>query len=228
MAVVISGLSVVFQPVVSLGNGCVEGYEALCRGVGDPWEYFAALSAAEAREADAKVCRLAAAAFSQARPGGLLFVNLMLPSFLDSGLAMEALSGLPAGSVVVEVTERACRVEPGEMARAAEGWRAGGFRLAVDDVGSGQSRLLAVAEIEPDFVKVERPLLQRALMGGAGRGVVLCLVSLARSLGMRAVAEGIETPEELTLVRGLGFDLAQGYLFGRPGVLRAEFCLSAG
>jgi EAL domain-containing protein (putative c-di-GMP-specific phosphodiesterase class I) len=105
------------------------------------------------------------------------------------------------------------------MAEAAAWWRREGFLLAVDDVGSGQSRVLALAEAVPDFVKVDRPLLVRALESGAGRSVLLHLASLARSLGARLVAEGVESGEELALVRVAGFDLVQGYLLGPPGPL---------
>lgn len=212
-------VSVVFQPVLHVPDLSVYGYEALCRVAGDVAPLFAeAVCGSFAQALDKEVCRQAVPVF--ARSGsGVLFVNLTLPTFLSCDGVAEVLSGLPRGEVVVEVTEQALDTLPGKMRRAAPWWRRRGFMLAVDDVGSGQCRVLALAEVVPDFVKVDRPLLAGARESGVGRTVLGHVVALARSLGAQVVAEGVETEAELELMRGLGFDLVQGYLLGRPGPL---------
>ncbi|MEW5933644.1 MAG: EAL domain-containing protein, partial [Bacillota bacterium] len=140
------GASLAFQPVVWLRDLTLAGYEVLLRGVADPAVFFAdAVRGGWACELDAEVCRMAAAAVPFLDPEAMLFVNLTPQSFLAGGAAQEALAGEPRGRVVVEVTEHAFSTAPGELARATAGWRGAGFRLAVDDVGSGQSRLLALA-----------------------------------------------------------------------------------
>lgn len=208
-----------FQPVVRVADLSVFGYEALFRGAADPGGFFArAVRESFAPEVDREVCRLVVARFA-AGGAGVLFVNLTPPTFLCPDGAVEALRPLLPGRVVVEVTEQAFPAVPGGMAAAAAWWRREGFLLAVDDVGLGQSRLLALAEVVPEFVKVDRPLLLSALGGGPGREVLRHLLALVRSLGAVAVAEGVESEEELALVRALGFDLAQGYLLGVPGPL---------
>jgi len=210
---------VAFQPVLRVADLSVFGYEALFRGVADRGAFFAeAVRGSFARELDREVCRCAAELFAGSGRG-LLFVNLTPPTFLSPDGVSDAFRGLLPGRVVLEITEQAFSVAPGEMAEAAAWWRREGFLLAVDDVGSGQSRVLALAEAVPDFVKVDRPLLVRALESRAGRSVLLHLVSLARSLGARLVAEGVESGEELALVRAAEFDLVQGYLLGPPGPL---------
>jgi len=214
------GAGLAFQPIVRLRDLTVAGYETLLRGVGDPVALFAdAVREGWACELDAEVCRMAAAAVPLLDPEALLFVNLTPQSFLAGSAAREALAGAPRGRVVVEVTEHAFLAAPGELARAAAGWREAGFRVAVDDVGSGQSRLLVLAEARPDFLKVDRPLLARGVRGGAPLAVLQHMVAAARALGAAVVAEGIETGEELHLARALGIELGQGFLLGRPGPL---------
>ncbi len=216
------GASLAFQPVVWLRDLTLAGYEVLLRGVADPAAFFAdAVRGGWACELDAEVCRMAAAAVPLLDPEALLFVNLTPQSFLAGRAAREALAGAPRRRVVVEVTEHAFSTAPGELARATAGWRGAGFRLAVDDVGSGQSRLLALAEARPDFVKVDRPLLAQAARGGAPLTVLQHVVAASRALGATVVAEGIETGEELHLARALGIELGQGFLLGRPGPLPA-------
>lgn len=211
-----------FQPVVGLHDLTMFGYEALLRGVPDPAAFFAAaVQEGWAPEADAEVCGMAAASLPLLAPGAALFLNVTPQSFLAGEGVRGALAGAPPGRIVIEVTEHAFSAVPGEMALAARKWRGAGFRLAVDDVGSGQSRLLALAEVGPDFVKADRALVARAVEGGAALAVLRHVVAVARALGAAAVAEGIETGEELHLARALGIELGQGFLLGRPGPLPA-------
>lgn len=210
---------VAFQPVLRTADLSVFGYEALFRGAPDPGALFKeAVRQSFARDLDAEVCRHAAASFLRSGRGAL-FVNLTPPTFLSPDGITDALRRLPPRRVVLEITEQAFEASPGEMAEAAAWWRQEGFLLAVDDVGSGQSRVLALAEVRPDFVKVDRALLAQAVGGGAPLAVLQHMVAAARALGAAVVAEGIETGEELHLVRALGIELGQGFLLGRPGPL---------
>lgn len=211
-----------FQPVVVLRDLAVFGYEALLRGVPDPAAFFAgAALEGWAQEADAEVCRMAAAALPLLPESAVLFVNVTPQSFLAGDGVLEALRKAGQGRVVAEVTEQAFRAAPGEMAAAARKWRKAGVRLAVDDVGSGQSRLLVLAEVEPEFVKADRALVERAARSGAARAVLRHVAALAWELGAALVAEGVETEKELQMARSTGADFAQGFLLGRPRPLPA-------
>jgi EAL domain-containing protein (putative c-di-GMP-specific phosphodiesterase class I) len=214
------GFRVVFQPIFYLHTLRVYGYEALARPpewAGSPGEFFArAVASSCAAAVDERVCRLAVQEFARAGRQEALFLNLTLPSFLRRNGLVRALAGVPPSRVVLEVTEHAFATAPGEMASSAKRWKELGYRVAVDDVGSGQSRVLALAEVGGDFVKVDRPLVTGALAGGRAERVLEHLVRMAASLGAEVVAEGIETEEELKFVRNLGIRFGQGYLLGRP------------
>lgn len=213
------GVQVAFQPVLRVADLSVFGYEALSRGAADPAVLFAgAVQESFARGLDCGVCRRAVEEFAKLG-SGLLFVNLTPSAFLSPGGVVDAFRGLPPGCIVLEIAEQAFSVAPGEVVRAASRWRRAGFLVAVDGVGSGHLRLLVLAEVGPDFVKVDRSLLLRAAESRAARVVLLQLVSLARALGAGVVAEGVESGREFALARALGFDLAQGFLLGLPDSL---------
>ncbi len=95
-----------------------------------------------------------------------------------------------------------------------------GIRLAFDDFGSGQARLAELVEARPDFVKFDISLI-RAIdaAGSSRRRMMISLVEMVRELDIRALAEGIETPQEAAVCKEIGFDFAQGYHFGRPAAL---------
>lgn len=225
LRVIASEFRVVFQPILYLHTFRVYGYEALARPparAGDAGEFFRrAVEQSCAAAVDERVCRLAVAEFVKAGKRETLFLNLTLPGFLHRNGLVKALAGLPPSRVVLEVTEHAFAVAPGEMAVSARRWRELGYRVAVDDVGSGQSRVLALAEVGGDFVKVDRPLVTNALAGRRAKRVLEHLVKMAASLGAEVVAEGIETEEELEFVRELGIRFGQGYLLGRPEPLES-------
>jgi EAL domain-containing protein (putative c-di-GMP-specific phosphodiesterase class I) len=89
-------------------------------------------------------------------------------------------------------------------------------QIAIDDFGTGYASLAYLWRFPADIVKIDRSFVQRLGEEREATVIVASIVQLAHSLGKRTVAEGVETPEQLTRVRRLGCDLAQGYLLGRP------------
>jgi len=119
--------------------------------------------------------------------------------------------------IVLELTEAA---EVSNFARARErvaALRAAGFRIAVDDLGSGYSSLNSLALLEPDFVKLDMAMIRGIEEGGRAARLIKHILEYCRGEGMRAVCEGIETQEELRVVAALGVSLVQGFLLARPG-----------
>ena len=91
------------------------------------------------------------------------------------------------------------------------------MQLAYDDFGSGQARLMELAEVPPDVLKFDIKIVRGLpLASTQSRATVEALVRIARDLGVVALAEGVETEAEADVCRELGFELAQGFLFGRP------------
>jgi EAL domain-containing protein (putative c-di-GMP-specific phosphodiesterase class I) len=91
-----------------------------------------------------------------------------------------------------------------------------GIGLAYDDFGAGQARLSELAEVPPDFIKLDKTLIHDLHRVPSRQGLVSALAKLSEDLGIRIIAEGIEVPDEAAVCRRLGCHFGQGYLFGRP------------
>ena len=127
-------------------------------------------------------------------------------------------SGVPASLLEIEVTESTF-IGDSEAARAMLlGLRALGIRVALDDFGTGFSSLAYLQELPIDVLKVDRSFVHGLTSGGGGASarIVDTVVRLAHGLGATVVAEGVETPEQLEVLRRLGCDSVQGFLLGRP------------
>ncbi|GGM59860.1 EAL domain-containing protein [Dactylosporangium sucinum] len=227
-------VTTVFQPVVRLDawhrkRHETVGYEALTRGpAGTPWEQPLALFAAAAERGRLAeldwICRATAyrTAIDAGLPPGLtLFVNAepaalgvpcppdLAPAILDAQLRLR---------VVTEMTERSIGRDPSALLTAAEACRGSGWGVALDDVGVEPACLAVLPFVHPDVVKLDRHLTQHPGGGYAAR-VVTAVTAYAERSGAAVLAEGVETPEHLSAALGLGANLGQGWLFGRPGPL---------
>jgi len=211
-----------FQPIVSLADGSTVALEALGRGASEaapraPYELFKIAGSIGAERELSGLLRQSAAAAARAAGVKLpIFVNIH-PAELASG---ELLAELRAGDVrqplVLELSEHY-----GGDAATLRGLRdeldALGLRLAYDDFGAGLARINELAEAPAHYLKFDAALvagIDRA--GDAKRRLVGTLVAAARELGMVTLAEGVETAEEAAVCRELGFELGQGYFWGRP------------
>ncbi|GAA4991370.1 sensor domain-containing protein [Kineococcus glutinatus] len=157
-------------------------------------------------------------------------VNVSARSLRDGSLVGEVLeqlerAGAPAHVLELELTESAVMAEPeAAMAVAAE-LREAGVRLALDDFGTGYSSLAHLRDLPVDVLKIDRSFLRDVDTNHRNASIVRSVIDLGHNLGMGVVAEGVETPAALELLRRMGCDQGQGYLFGRPveaaGVLAA-------
>ena len=124
--------------------------------------------------------------------------------------------------VVLEVTERSAIRDLPVFREALARLREKGFRVAIDDAGSGYASLQAIAELKPDFIKVANTLITGLRSDTIKRDVVEMLVNLARRIDAVCVAEGIETPEDLEECRLLQIPYGQGFYLGVPSERPAE------
>ncbi|ABS05786.1 diguanylate cyclase domain-containing protein [Kineococcus radiotolerans] len=221
----------VFQPIIDLDSGAVVAYEALARGPQGPLATPDALFGA-AREAGLlaeldQACR--AAAFRGAVEHGLLapltvFVNVE-PEVLDTA-PVDDLLALAAGApgelrIVLEITERALATRPAELLRTVDRVRALGWGVALDDVGADAASLAFMPLLRPDVVKLDLSLVQKRPSPVIAE-IMNAVNDYAERTGARVLAEGIETPQHLTIARALGAHLGQGWLFARPAAGPAE------
>lgn len=224
-------LTTLFQPIFGLRSVTPLGFEALTRGpAGHPLHSPGALFSAAARDGLlhelecacwASALERGAAAFRERTVWTNLFVNVLPDEFDDPDFllvilrTMERFSVLPS-QVVVEITEGS-RIEDYERTRRRiNEYRAHGLRFAIDDAGSGHSGLQTIVELAPDFVKVDKALIDGIDSHPAKYFAVQALGALTRRLGIGLIAEGIETAGELAAVRDLELPYAQGFLLGEP------------
>jgi EAL domain-containing protein (putative c-di-GMP-specific phosphodiesterase class I) len=134
-------------------------------------------------------------------------------------------SGIAAASLEIEVTETSIMRDEYAAKAVLGELRALGARVAVDDFGAGYTSLAFLRDVAIDDLKIDRAFIRGIGREGFDRAVVRALVSLARELGVRTVAEGVERPEQVEVLRRLGCDAAQGYLLALP--LPAAECTPA-
>ena len=221
-------ISPVFQPVFDLATGDMIGMEALSRGPrGSEFESGETLfSLAERTELLVpleRVCRarsLEAAANSPSRRQ--IFLNLSPaaasdPEFLGPMFLEQVASyGLAPDRIVLEITERTYAVYEGLFREVLARFRQQNFRIAVDDVGTGYSNLTSLAEIEPDYLKFDNVFVRGIDRRTTKQDLLEALMSFARKMNTKVIAEGIETREELKVLQTLGVPYGQGFLLARP------------
>jgi len=241
-AIRLGELHLCYQPVVDLAALDVVGCEALLRWerVGHPAvgpdrfiplaersSLIVELGAWVIEHAIAEAATWRLGAHGNARVG----VNLSARQLHDAHLverfaAACAASGLPATSVCVELTESAfVATDDYDAYRVLASLRETGVEVAIDDFGTGYSSLAYVKHLPVDVVKIDRGFVAGLDADRADRLLVDAMIHVAHGLGMRVVAEGVETRSQLEAVHELGCDAAQGYLLARP--VRGEHLASA-
>ncbi len=143
-------------------------------------------------------------------------VELEDPDLVSRVEAVLEDSGLPAHHLVLELTESAVLRDAIRGATTLAQLRGLGVRLALDDFGTGYSSLSYLRALPFDMLKIARPFIEGAARRPQEASFLRMILELGRTLGMQVVAEGIETSEQLHLLRSLGCELGQGFLLGRP------------
>jgi diguanylate cyclase (GGDEF)-like protein len=213
------------QPIVRLVNDTVIGYEALARypplaRIGTPDELFASAASLNMQSAVDLACVKAALHAAPNIGDADLFVNVLIGTLVDQrGVAAldKAVhdARVDPASIVLEFSEREPVPDLALLQRIAAELRARGFRIAVDDAGAGHASMRVIAELRPEFIKVDRSLIQAIDADRARRALVVALLSFSGHIGARVIAEGIETAREQEALQSLGVQFGQGWLLGR-------------
>ncbi|MGN6577437.1 MAG: putative bifunctional diguanylate cyclase/phosphodiesterase [Nocardioides sp.] len=242
----LSQFSVVYQPIVDLTTGWMRGVECLLRwnhpdlGSVPPDDFIPMAEAGGSihvlgwyvlNEACAELER-----WKQRAPEHRLAVGVNVssrqldePGFAARVLELVAQHDIDPSQIVLELTEQSLSVDFETAVTVVSDLRAGGVSVAVDDYGTGYSSLRYLHRFDADVVKIDRSFIANLEGSLHTQKIVRSVMDMAIALDLQSIAEGIETPAQLALIRDLGCELGQGYLFSRP-VTAAEICdlLAAG
>jgi len=220
---------VVFQPIHCLESGAVLGFEALSRGpedgpFADPQRMFETAHAAGLEmELDALCQRRAILGARGLERGKKLFVNALPTTLLqDAGGVASSVewidrAGLERADVVIEISERGPVSQRERSREALEQLRAAGVGIALDDIGTGLTGVQAIQEMRPDYLKLDVSLVHNIHTNLVTQELLRSLNRVARSMGAKVVGEGVETEQEREVLLACGTELAQGFLYSRPG-----------
>lgn len=223
-----------FQPIVDIQSMQTMGFEALNRpeaselfsNVDDFYEFVGQTDRVFLFEC---FCRnLSLQRFKERLHGDLqkqnfmLFLNIHPNVLLDkkyhSGETLQLLKELniKPQQVVFELTERSAVTDFVEFERVLSHYRSQGYRIAVDDVGSGYNSLKTLIYLKPEFIKLDRSLIQHIDQNSEQQQLVTLLMKYAVQVETKIIAEGIERLEELEYLQQIGIHYAQGYALGKP------------
>ncbi len=224
----------VYEPIVDAQGLTVFGYEALIRGpegtrLSSPLALFEVAAEEGVLFQLDCLCRSAALAGAVDFPSGAkLFMNIRPSSFHDPSFQPDALirtleqCQLGPQDVVFEISEQES-IDNYEIFREArDGYGKLGFQFALDDTGAGYASLEAVAELAPDFIKVDRAFVRGIDEDPVRQTILRSLQTLAKGLGAQIIGEGLDTLEELRMLGSLGIPFGQGWLFGKPAPLNND------
>jgi EAL domain-containing protein (putative c-di-GMP-specific phosphodiesterase class I)/GGDEF domain-containing protein/CBS domain-containing protein len=221
-------INIIYQPIVSLKKGTVVGWEALARGPEGSHFFSPGALFPFAEEVDLlfqleKLCRQKAIQqLGELGTEQKLFLNINPHTIKDpyfvQGETLKIIesAGLEPKNIVFEITERHNVEDFLLLNRIMDHYRNQGFLVAVDDAGSGFSSLQSIAELRPDYIKIDISLVQGIHHNSLKRTLMETMISFAEKIGSTIIAEGIEEEDELKCLAAIGVHCGQGYLIGKP------------
>lgn len=229
-----NALRTLYQPIVHFPTGRIMAWEALTRGPADSPLHSPAMLFDVAEEmgmlfALERNCREHAIADAGTLAAGQkLFLNIHPRTLSDPeftpGSTLRALrdTGLRPEDVVFEITERHAIKDLTTFYKTLEHYREQGFGIAIDDAGTGYSGLASIAELKPDFIKIDMSLVRGIHRDPVRQALIETFIDFAEKIGARVIAEGIECREEASILLRMGAHYGQGYYLGRPSYPKHE------
>jgi EAL domain-containing protein (putative c-di-GMP-specific phosphodiesterase class I) len=226
-------LRVFYQPIVDLESGQLRGLEALARWHVDspavtPAEFIpVAEETGLIRPLGALVLRKACAQLAGWQRRGIVdegvtvSVNVSGRQLVEPELTADVASALeqselPAEALRLEITESSILHDPARIPQLLDRLERRGVRAQIDDFGTGYSSLSFLRRFPGDALKIDRSFVRSILQEDGSEQIVRAIIGLAHSLNLDSIAEGVEDHDQLAVLRALGCDRAQGFLFARP------------
>ena len=221
-------LTPVFQPIVSVNQKEIVGYEALIRGPANsplhsPLDLFMTAEKHDLHTRLEFACRAATIqCFADLNSTAKLFLNVSPSVLLDAefkkGETLKIIkeSGLSPESIIIELTEHQPIDDFQIMLEAVAHYRNMGFEIALDDLGTGYSGLRLWSELHPEYVKIDKHFIRGLNKNTVKYNFVKSFQNMATNMHCRVIAEGIETKEEFDAIVQIGITHAQGFYFAYP------------
>ncbi len=218
-----------FQPIVDLSQGCIWGYEALVRGANGESAYSVLDQVSDETrykfDQSARVMAIETAGALYKGRDLKLSINFMPNAVyeptacIQKSLAAAKRAGFPHKNLMFEFTEDERIDDTAHVQNILTTYRKFGFLTALDDFGAGYAGLNLLAEMQPDLLKIDMRLLRDIHRSPAKQVIVAGIVSMARALDVTVLAEGVESEDELAVLRAAGISLFQGYYFAKPALM---------
>jgi diguanylate cyclase (GGDEF)-like protein len=229
-------LDVALQPIVETISGEIYGYESLMRGhdklgFPSPLPLLDAFERArELRELEHFTSSRALAKFSSLPECGrrTLFLNLdhrlivVADKLIDELLPFLRRNQIAPSSICVELSERFDNASLPNFPTLIARMRKLGFKIAIDDFGTGHGEMKLLSDFDLDYVKIDRHLIHKIAETPKKKHITKSICDMAHVLGLRVIAEGVETLDEFLTCRDIGIDLVQGWFVARPAIQTAE------
>lgn len=226
-------LDSLFQPIFDFKKRRVTGHEALLASVSSggvsmvgnvltPQRVFTLAANEDITFIDRLARTLHSLNYLLQGAKGLLHLNVhphhLLAVSMDHGRVFEGIlrqCGLETRNIVLEIPEYAVP-EKKRLVDAVSAWQEKGYLIAIDNVGLEQAQISRVRKLKPDYLKIDRALINAALINARQKRVLEKVVQTASDDGIAVIATGIETHQQLDLLHEVAITIAQGFLFGRP------------
>lgn len=217
-----------YQPIFDIRKSRIIGYEALSRFDVTPYRppdiwFEAAGSIGLQKELEIAAIRTALDGIDWIPEDCYLSVNVS-PNTVDDPTFLNCFAGFPLDRLVIEITEHDAIEDYQLFNERISEVREQGVQLAIDDVGAGYASLRHILEIRPDIIKLDRSLVINIHNRRDAHALAAAIIEFSKDMGIKVVAEGIETGQELEILNELGVNKAQGYLLGRPAPIGELQC----
>lgn len=221
-----------FQPILDLVTGQPFAFEALVRGVGgEGAETILAQVRRSALYRFDQQCRIHALQLAHRLncqyPVSINFLPEAVyepRACIQATLAVAARLGWPASRIMFEITETEYVRDRAHLQRIVDDYNAMDFATAIDDFGAGFANLELLVDLRPDIVKIDRHLICGIHASARRQAILTSLVSMAEALGIRLIAEGVETLDEARWLLSRGITLQQGYYYAHPAIEALPLC----
>jgi diguanylate cyclase (GGDEF)-like protein len=225
-------LTLAYQPIIDPFDESAVGYEALLRWDDPEHGIISPAIFVPIAEETGLILKLSewvirrALADCTAWPKGIVSINLSTrhfqsPSLIDFVVSEAAKAGVPHNRIQLEITETALFDDAALAAEILIGLRKVGIRIALDDFGTGYSSLVNLKDFEIDCIKIDQSFVATLGEDRQTSAIVTSITSLARTLGLKVVAEGVESEMQVQALRMVGCELMQGYYYSKPMKLAA-------